>query len=235
MISNYMEMLGDLKKEYNMKLGKVQAIEANINGLQTEVDTARVQQDKNSKISALLQKAAEVSRGNTKAHLENVCTAALRHVFGKDLEFVIDIDECRGRPEAEFFIQYTDGVDTIKVKPEDATGGGVVDVLSTALRFAFLELLKEPRIQGPILLDEPGKMISEIAANRMAALLQELQRTFNRQTIMVSHNDAYGAVADKEFTVMMTGVTSRLLTVSQTNITNVAMEDPDEEQVSDLY
>ena len=234
MLEQIQQYLDEKKAEYNYKLGQKQIIYNTINTLTTEIDNTRAIQAENNNISALLQKAAEVSRGNTKEHLENVCTAALKYVFGKDVEFIIDIQECRGRPEAEFYIQYTTGKDVIKVKPEDASGGGVIDVLSTALRFAFLELLREPSVKGPIILDEPGKMISEVAANRMASLLQELQQTFNRQTIMVTHSDIYEKLADKSFEVMMNGNHSKVIESSQINYTSVIQEvQVDEKQMED--
>lgn len=225
MIGDMIQILDNMKQEYNIQVGKKAAIEASITQAQQLVDIARVKQENNNKIAALLKQASDVGRSNTKDHLEAVCTAALKHVLGREIEFIIDIQDCRGRPEAEFFIQYTDGTELIKVKPEEAAGGGVVDVISTALRFAFLELLREPTIQGPILLDEPCKMVSEIAATRMATLLVELQRTFDRQTIMISHSDIYGTNADKEFQVMLNGVYSNVIESTQINITNVNVED----------
>lgn len=202
--------INQAKAFYQRRLGQKNIIESKINTLTQEVNNSRNLQEKNNQISSLLQKAAELSRDSIKTHLELICTMALKHVFDKDIEFVIDIQDSRGRAEAEFFIQYKSGNDIIKVKPSDASGGGVIDVLSMALRFAFLEVLKDPIIQGPILLDEPGKMVSEIASGKMSNLIKELNVSFGRQTIMSTHNDQYGACADKEIRVMMTNGVSRI-------------------------
>lgn len=211
MLDVFKQKVDDLKAEYNNRLGQKNVIETNIVSLQSDIDGQEISRNNNIKMIMLLQQAAQLSRGNIKQHLESICTMALKFVFDKDIEFVIDIEESRGRPEAEFYIQYSDSNgDLIKVKPEDASGGGVIDVLSTALRFAFLELLDDPKIQGPILLDEPGKMISEVAATRMALLLKEFEKRFDRQIIMSTHNNAYKSVASKELTVSMSGVSSKI-------------------------
>lgn len=210
-INAYIDDLDAMKNEYQSRLGSKQAIEANIASLETDIKGLEDKKDRNMKLSFLLQKAAELSRDNAKQYLEEVGTMALQYVFDKDMQFVIDVQDRAGRAEADFYIQYSDGNETIKVKPEDAAGGGVVDVLSTALRFAYLEQLKDPKVQSCIKLDEPGKMISEVASHKMASFLAELKQTFNRQTIMITHNDIYGSAADKVFEVTMINAISKVV------------------------
>jgi DNA repair ATPase RecN len=199
-----------MKQKYFSRIGEKAILDANIARLNKDLQDSIATQENNQKVITLLTKTAEVSRGAVKKHIEDVCTTALKFVFDKDLEFVIDMSEHKNGAVAEFFIQYTDGKDTIKVKPENASGGGVIDVLSTALRFCFLELLNDPKIQGPVILDEPAKMVSEIAATKMALLLKELKTSFNRQVIMSTHSDIYATTADKEFLVNMSGSISHI-------------------------
>ena len=49
--------------------------------------------------------------------------------------------------------------------------------------------------------DEPGKMISEQMSVKFAEYIKFLGSYYNRQTIMVTHNDNLSSVADKTFLV----------------------------------
>jgi DNA repair ATPase RecN len=224
MLHKYKSALESLKQEYQELNGQKKIIQNKIKSTNTEINKLMKEQEKNSNISSVLQKAAELSRTNTKDHLKKVVSSALKYVFGKDYEFVIDLTTSRGVASAEFYIKYTEGKSEIKVKPQDSSGGGVIDVISTALRFAFLELLGDPNIQGTIVLDEPGKMVSEGAALKMASLIEELKRTFGRQVIMSTHNDVYGTSADREILVSQSGAYS-YVKINNTNPINVIEED----------
>ena len=72
----------------------------------------------------------------------------MQYVFETDVEFVIEIDELRGKANAEFYVINTSDDMILKTKPELSRGGGVVDIISLALRIAFLQIHK-PRIEGP--------------------------------------------------------------------------------------
>lgn len=213
-LSLYQNDIDIMKAAYQKREGQLQAIESTIQGLETDIDNHKKAQELNAKIISLLQKGGDLSRSITKSHLEQIGTMALKFVFDKDIEFAIDLIERAGRAEADFYIQYSNGTDIIRVKPEDSSGGGVIDVLSTSLRFAFMELLTDPFIQGPIELDEPGKMISEMAATKMAELLKEFNKTFVRQAVMVTHNDTYAAFADKNYLVSISNGESQIIDTS---------------------
>ena len=100
------------------------------------------------------------------AKLEKLKTFVLREqgkrdkLLETDIEFLIELDELRGKANAEFYVINSTEDMIIKTKPELSRGGGVVDIISLALRIAFLQIHK-PRIEGPLILDEPAKHLSE--------------------------------------------------------------------------
>jgi len=224
MIDELYKDLNNRKIECQKKIGERNMILTSISTAQSKIQSSRDLQSKNTQMIALLQQASELSRDSVKSHIEQICTAALRYVFDKDLEFVISIQEQKNTNTADFFIQYDNGVEKIRVKPEDFAGGGVIDVLSIALRFCYNELLDDPTIQGSIVLDEPAKMLSEIASPKAGMLIQELTDTFNRQVIMVTHNPVYAISADKTFQVSMNGTYSKILETTPT--TQSVVDDP---------
>ena len=79
-------------------------------------------------------------------------------------------------------------------------GGGVVDTVSIALRIAFL-LKYSPPIQGPIILDEPAKHLSDEYVFNIAEFLKQVCKEFNRQIILVTHNQHLSAIGDKTYYV----------------------------------
>lgn len=171
-----------------------------IRGKAASLETMNLNLDK---ITVILTQAAKASRDNARAHFEKIITDALQFVSqNKDYEFVIM--ECVGRAKAsyEFFIKSTvNGIECIQ-KPEDANGGGFVDIISVAAKYAYLEIFNDPKIMsGTLLYDEPGKMISEQMSIKFAEYIKFLGNHYGRQTIMITHNENLSNVADKTFVV----------------------------------
>lgn len=155
------------------------------------------------KVIQIFTQAATVSRDNARQHFEKIITDALQFVSqSKDYEFVIQELTGRAKASYEFYIKSTvNGVECIQ-KPEDANGGGFVDIISLAAKYAYLEIFSDPKIMNDTLLyDEPGKMISEQMSVKFAEYIKFLGTHYDRQTIMVTHNDNLSNVADKTFVV----------------------------------
>ena len=152
---------------------------------------------------ALLTAAADTSRKNAKSHFEKIVTDALQFVTqNPDYEFVIEELPGRAKASYEFYIRSTvNGVVCLQ-KPEDANGGGFVDIISVAAKYAYLEIFNDPKIMsGTLLYDEPGKMISAEMSIKFAEYLKFLGKQYGRQTIMITHNENLVNVADTTFTV----------------------------------
>ncbi|MGE5404814.1 MAG: ATP-binding protein [Candidatus Saccharibacteria bacterium] len=139
-------------------------------------------------VARLYALAGEYARRESKDTMERLVTNALSMVFQSDLEFQIEMEERGDRPEAEFYVTSTyGGTQVIKNEPREARGGGVVDVISLALRIALMETIR-PRLGGPLILDEPGKHVSEEYARQVADFLNAVCQSFGRQVILVTHN-----------------------------------------------
>ena len=171
--------------------------------LQYKIKTMEDENIALEKVITILTAAATASRDNARQHFEKIITDALQFISqSKDYEFIIK--ELTGRTKAsyEFYIKSTvNGVECIQ-KPEDANGGGFVDIISVAAKYAYLEIFNDPKIMNATLFyDEPGKMISEQMSVKFAEYIKFLGSHYNRQTIMITHNDNLSSVADKTFLV----------------------------------
>jgi len=156
---------------------------------------------------ATLEKAAEVfhvasaaARERARQHLERAGTAALRAVFGPGVSLAVEVEDRRGRPEASFYVvsDYGGG-EPLRTPVLDARGGGVVDVVSLALRVAAAAALSPPGT--PVVLDEPGKHLSEGYSRALGGLLKAVSEETGRQFIVVTHDPRLAEVADRAFRV----------------------------------
>ncbi len=159
------------------------------------------------KVIILYQKTSEFAREQAKVQIESLVTKCLQFIFESNIEFLIEIEELRNKANAEFYVINENEDLIIKTKPELSRGGGVVDIVSLALRIAFLQIHK-PRIEGPLILDEPAKHVSEDYIYNVGDFLKQTSEMFNRQIIMVTHNQHLSNISNFCYRVELDGTTS---------------------------
>lgn len=143
--------------------------------------------------AAALQAASNRAREEVCKHLESLATSALQYVYGDDFNFTIELATDKlGRPSVSFYVE-SNGV---KNDPLDARGGGVVDIISIALRLGMAAIIQNPPPSGPLLLDEPGRHLDLESAMKLGEFLRAIARTSNRQIIMVTHHSGIAFFAD---------------------------------------
>lgn len=152
----------------------------------------------------LLQRTATTARESACRQIELLVTQFLRAVFGPDYSFRIDMTERAGRAEADFYVVSNSGGEQIATKPQDARGGGVVDVISLGLRIAMLQTYRPP-LAGPLLADEPAKHVSEDLIQSVAHLLKMVSDKFGRQIIMVTHSPHLAETAETAYSMVLDG------------------------------
>lgn len=190
---------------YQQNEGRYQALVEELAATNKDLDEKQEKVKVFNNALLLLQHASNEARQQGKARIEAVVTHALQFVFGAEVSFEIELYESAGRPQAEFYMVTDVAGEKIMTQPLEANGGGVVDIISLALRIAILELQSTPAISGPIILDEPGKHISADYVDKMASLLQEMSRYFGRQILIVTHQNYLAEVADKSIEVRKVG------------------------------
>lgn len=212
MISNYEELdshLSKINSYISREQGKrdkiLEQIEENIKLIENIADEV----DLIEKVSILLQKTSEFARSQAKTQIEALVTNCLQYIFENNIEFNIEIQELYGKPNAEFYVVTKVDDTIIKTKPEQSRGGGVVDIISLALRIAFLQVHK-PKIEGPLILDEPAKHVSEDYIFNVADFLKRTSEMFERQIIMVTHNQHLSSIGTKAYKVSLKGTESHL-------------------------
>ncbi len=181
--------------------GKIEILNDQLEKIEMKLEDKEKYSEVLTQVSLLFQKTSEFAREQSKRQIEDTVTKCLQFIFETDIEFLIELSEARSVPIAEFYVQsnYSEGY-SIKTKPEIARGGGVVDIISLALRIAFLQQ-NQPILSGPLILDEPGKHVSNDYTFNLGEFLKQSSNVFNRQIIMVTHNPHLSQISNKAFQV----------------------------------
>lgn len=156
-------------------------------------------------VNKLLQQCNVTSRDYVKEEVEKLTTQALQSIFeDPKLAFTINFVSKRNQIEAEFLLSR--GGQGSNDDILYTYGGGIVDVVSISLRIILSQLLQ---LKGPLILDEPGKNISAQFIENFGRFLDEVSRAFNRQIILVTHNERLAAFATNRITVTQVNGESR--------------------------
>lgn len=192
-----MERIEKIKNLLNKSKGVKHLISKQLDENKQELKTV------NSKIKLLeeaqlfLQTIAQKTQQKLKFQIEDVVNIALDTVFPNEYEFEILFNISRGKTDAE--LVFKDKRSGKRIDPIEASGGGVCDVCSFALRIACYAL--QNKTDNIIILDEPMKFVSKDLVNRTAEILKTLSDKLDLQILMVTHIPEFIDVADKVFEV----------------------------------
>lgn len=131
----------------------------------------------------ILQEAAQQVQEQAHDQIATLVSRCLKAVFDDPYEFKITFEKKRGRTEARLsFVR-----DGMEISPLRASGGGVVDVASFALRLACLLLGRPPR-RRVLISDEAFKGVDRENRVRVRELLSTLSSEMGVQMIQTTHS-----------------------------------------------
>jgi len=145
---------------------------------QKHVETAKAAQ-------VLIQGIVQSIQETVHAGIAGIVTRCLRSVFGEDFphEFAIRFEQKRGKTEARLVLVDANGEE---IDPLEADAGGLVDVISFALRLSCL-LLTNPSRRRLLVLDEPFKMLSREYRPAVREMMEAVSEEFSVQILYVTH------------------------------------------------
>lgn len=190
----------DKKNKYYEDLGEKKSIENNIKRLEENLKKINNESEDLILVDTLLKETADFSRLQSSKEIESIVTSCLDLVFNSKMEFKIELSQLRGKNSAEFFIIEMDEDKKYSYKIEDTRGGGVIDILSLALRIAFI-LKIYPPVKGPIVLDEPAKHVSDDYIFNIADFIKKISEEFDKQIIIISHNEHLSSIGDNSYKI----------------------------------
>ena len=175
-----------------MKIGQRDLLVKQQKSAEARKEKAEEQLGEFDLVQILLQKTSDYARQQAKRRIEEIVTSALTVVFDKDYRFEIEIAVKGNQPVAEYWLQSED-VRTQLKPPDYDRGGGVADVVSLALRLAVGEI---SGVRGPLFLDEVGKMVGKEYAPNVAYFLKQYSHKFNRQIVLITHNQDLAEIGE---------------------------------------
>ena len=147
-------------------------------------------------LTLVVQKAARDTQDQLRVRIEDVVQTSLDAVFPNTYTFKTEFVARRGRTELDMWLDK----DGARMDPLDSNGGGVVDVISLALRVCCLTMSKFDRV---LLLDEPFPRIRGTARQRLGEVLTLISHRLGIQVLMVADVAGTSIVPDREFRVTL--------------------------------
>jgi DNA repair exonuclease SbcCD ATPase subunit len=136
----------------------------------------------------LLTVVQGVTRDKIKDGFETLVTYALRFIYSQDYAFQLEFGRRGNLQELNFNIKTPEFEEACD--PMDTSGGGVLDIVSLALRAVLLEV-SVPKIEGFLMLDESLKHLSKDYLMNASEFLNELNKRLGRQIIFITHQQEF--------------------------------------------
>ena len=222
--------LSDIKSEFYVidkkisnKVFKKNQLEDNLLKKNQELENLKTTRSNANKSSLFLKSRAYDVRKKSTDVTSLMVTQALKPMYGDDYEFQFSYNEDKlAKGERSGFniipiiISEIDGKH-IATSVENARGGGLVEVVSVLLRFAFL---KHCNYNGLIILDETWASVS--ADQKMVNLIDfinEYIKTTEIQVLFITHRaEMFGKNADNILQVSKNNGVANVATVTYDDI-----------------
>lgn len=182
MNNNLAERIDKINADYNYILGRKKEMSKNINDMKTRLEELDNRIVVFERTNTLINEVAKVTQDKLRFHINNLVTTALRAVFGDGISFKLDIVSRRNGVEADLVVEDFDGN---TMSPMDARGGGVVDIVSFALRVGLWGLSQT--ISPVMELDEPFRNLSEDLLDKAEEFMETLSEETGIQFVIVTH------------------------------------------------
>jgi len=176
----------DLRVRLEREKGGFSQVEKDISQSKSVLFNLQIQGVDIEQSTVILQIVAQQTQSQLSFYISDMVTAAIEAVFPDDRYFFqIEFVQRRGKTEADLFLEDAQGN---RIKPSDAEGGGLVNVVAFALRVALWSLTKQSR--AVFVLDEPFMFLhSRDAHAKVAELLSSISERLGLQIIMVTGED----------------------------------------------
>jgi len=176
--------LNNLKSEVNSLSGKRELLNRQIENSNAKLQDLTYKREIYKKSIELLTFVQQATKEKIKEGFENLVTYALRYIYNNDYKFELEFGRRGNLQQLDFNIKTPDFKKP--ADPLDTSGGGVLDIISLALRLSLLELAR-PKIEGFLVLDESFKHLSQNYLENARKFLNAINKRINRQIIMITH------------------------------------------------
>jgi DNA repair exonuclease SbcCD ATPase subunit len=185
---------------------KREFLRAKLSDLERSKTGSDIEYENFTKARSILIEANRLTQQRFKEKVESLVTVAIKSVFSRDLKFIMEVGVKKNRSEVLFFVQEGDKEPYI---PKDEQGGGLLDIISFALRIVLWSI-ESPRSRNVFVLDEPMKWTGALIV-KAANMMKEISRELGIQIIMVTHDSELEEVADRTWQISHDGDRSSII------------------------
>lgn len=195
------------KKQLEQDKGQASVFNNLIIEKNKKIETVEKQIDILQKTQAVFLSLGEKQRESVKKEFEEIVTHALQYIMQEDISFEIEAKELRGISNVEFYIKtIRDGIVT-RTTISESRGDGIADIVTLALDIAIF-INQNPKNNGPLILDEPCRQVSEKYKEGVGLFLKEIADVMDIQIFMITHISKYVDCADNKYEVHLQGTSS---------------------------
>jgi DNA repair exonuclease SbcCD ATPase subunit len=199
-----MSTIAKYKEALQKQKGKQETLQAQLQKAQDAQASLLLRRDAIEWTQQLIQRTAVETQQLLVLRIEDIVQKTMDAVFPDIYKFSLQFTVSRGRSEARLVFTK----DGEEVDPMTSTGGGLVDVVSMALRLACWAMSDTC---NTLLFDEAMRFVSRDLAPRASEVLSELAKSLGIQIVFVTHSDAIESVADKAFVVKIKNGVSEVI------------------------
>lgn len=191
-----MSTIKDLQSTIDQKRGQQSQIKKSLEEAKQRKESSEVSLQDHEKARDLIKQAALKTQENLAFHISDITSLALQAVFDDPYELKVEFVQRRNKTECDLLFEKNGET----FQPLDASGGGVVDVASFALRIASWAM-EIPRSRKTIILDEPMRFLSSDLQTKASTMIKEISQKLGLQFIIITHEEQLTEDADRIFIV----------------------------------
>lgn len=201
----------DCVAQYNDLVSKRDLYKQMLKDKKQKLDKLNVNISAYSKAIDILTRTSNLVHKSIVEKVENIVTLAIRHVYDRDFEFKLIYEQKRNNIEARPVIM--EGGDEYNIEEDE--GGGLIDIISFALRIILWKLQNTTR--NLFFLDEPFKWTGSYI-DKAGEMLKYLSKELRFQVVLISHDDSLIDICDRVYRVSHNGTESRAVLVKTRQI-----------------
>jgi len=210
MIPNLQDRIKDLRTSFDNKIGERNHIKKLLREERSKLELSKSDLSNHEEAQIIIQQVAKLTQSRLEYHISELVSLILDSVFEDPYKLKLEFELKRGKSEANLlFTKHDQDID-----PMSASGGGVVDVASFALRVCLWSL-QQPRRRATMFMDEPFKHLSKDLREKAGEMIKEISKKLQLQIIIVTHDPALVENADRVFEVEKRGKYSKASRINQ--------------------
>ena len=196
----------DFRKIYEQKIGQQKQIQYDLDQAESQSEILANNIQDIEEAQTIIKVISQKTQQELSYRLSEIVSLAMSAIFDEPYKLQTDFIIRKNKTECKLSFERNGDL----FDPLLSSGGGAIDIASTALRITLWKLMS-PKTRNTLLLDEPMRFISKEYRSKATLMLQELSKKLNLQIIMVTHADEFIEGADKVFHIAVKNGISKIV------------------------